>query len=215
MMAFVPALVLAAATAFCGGAGSDTAPARLSADLRAASSFVEVRPAHSSDEFRREIASALALLKKTDTPVAQATWKAITSGRIRIDELDDMTGADRRHLRTEYEREGLALPADLASELAGYMWDDRVYIARGLTTRARARAIVHEVNHVLNRSEENYRGDLASFREEYRAFLAEELAFGPMPSHARCTALKRRVLKSYDFDIAPDALADRPSGLFR
>ena len=53
----------------------------------------------------------------------------------------------------------------ITNDIAGYMWDDRVYVAPGMDPADIARALVHEVNHVLNESEEHYRSALSTLIE--------------------------------------------------
>lgn len=215
-------ILLAITLSSCPGAPADGA-ARLVADT--AFVFGEVRPDRTSDSFRSEIEAAMRLLEKSGTPVALATLDEIRSGRVRVDALSDLTRADYRRMLAAYEKEGepltgrwenLATSATLRkleSDMSGWMWDDRVYVARGLSTKALARVLAHEVNHVRNRSEEHYRGKRATLAEEYRAFLAEDLAFGPMPSPSKLRALKLRVIRDYELDgLTPDDVTDLPPG---
>jgi hypothetical protein len=102
----------------------------------------------------------------------------------------------------------------ITASLAGYMWDDRVYVAPQMEPADIARALVHEVNHVLNESEEHYRGEKATLIEEYRAFYAEELFIGTDMTPARCKALKERVIADYLLkDVTPDDVPDVPPGI--
>jgi hypothetical protein len=200
---------------------------RLVTDLsEVAGSTVEVRAERASEGFRERMGEALAVLEASGTPVARRTLEAIRSGAVRVDELGDLTRADYRRVVRSYAKEGdpltgrwenLAKSATLRkleADMAGWMWDDRVYVAKSLTPRNMARALAHEVNHALNHSEEHYRGKRATLREEYRAFLAEELALGPTPSKAKLRAIKLRVIRDYELDgLTPDDVADLPPGV--
>ena len=207
----------------CPGTSPDAA-SRLVADTGAV--FREVRPDRTSDAFREEIAEAMRFLEKSGTPVALATLAEIRSGRVRVDTLADLTRPDYRRVLASYAKEGDPLTGrwenlvknptlrKLEADMAGWMWDDRVYVARGLSTRALARVLAHEVNHARNHSEEHYRGKKATLVEEYRAFLAEDLAVGEMPSPTRLRALKERVIRDYELSgVTPDDVPDLPPGV--
>jgi hypothetical protein len=154
------------------------------------SRFVEVDSAHSTITFRRYIGRALDLLADHDSELAQLTLDSIEAGRVRIDELADLTCAD--FLRVIRDLPELALePSDharlqligsnlaatLAEHLDGYMWSNRIYVSKGQTAISLAATLVHEVNHVINRSEVGYYDDLptSAFLHEYRAFHTETL----------------------------------------
>lgn len=220
------ALLLAVTLAGSGCPAGRDASGALAADLREAADFVEVRADRSSDAFRARVEGALAVLEASGTPVARQTLDAIRSGRVRVDELGDLTRADFRRVAKSYAVAGDPITGrwenlaksptlrKLEADMAGWMWDDRVYVAKSLTPVAMARALAHEVSHVLNESEEHYRGKRATLIEEYRAFLAEELAVGSMPSPAKLRAIKRGVIRDYELDgLAADDVADVPPGI--
>ena len=81
--------------------------------------------------------------------------------------------ADYAHLHDR----GSPAARTLTAELDGYMWSNRIYVSRGQTAKALASTLVHETNHVINRSEVGYYDDLPSsaFLHEYRAFHAEAM----------------------------------------
>jgi hypothetical protein len=151
--------------------------------------FYEVDPGHSSASFREYVAKAVRLLESDESEVAQLTARAIRDGRVRIDELVDLTCWDFERVRREVStpiassdfaslrKPNSRVARILTTELAGYMWSNRIYVSRGQTTRRLAATLVHEVNHVINRSEVGYWDDLptSAFRHEYRAFYAESL----------------------------------------
>ncbi len=177
-------------------------------------SFTEVDGAHSTLTFRRYVGRALALLRDHDTEIGRLTYASITEQELRIDELVDLTCRDFRRAVDEMEGSGLVYadwahlhdrnsPAakKLTDEMNGYMWSNRIYVARGLTTQQLASTLVHETNHVLNHSEQGYFDDLPSsgFREEYRAFYAER-QFDPTPFNG--LDLVEHVAELYDYDRA-------------
>lgn len=192
------------------------------------SRFKEVNTARSSPEFRAYVGKALEVLKNSPTPIGKATYRYITSGKVRIDELGDLTRPDFNRARKTLAGWGVKLAKDdferlgdkrsrahraVEENLTGYMWDDRIYVEPGLSAKKLAATLVHEVNHVVNRSEEHYRSDTAAFTEEYRAFYAERLFSGETMTKAKCQALKAKVAKDYGFDAARlDEVPDVPPG---
>jgi len=202
--------------------------ARIRSAPRPLPRFTEVNAARTSPEFKAYVGKALDVLKKSPTPIGQATYRYITTGKVRIDELTDLTRADFNRARRTLKGWGVNLSKDdferlgdkrsrasraVQENLTGYMWDDRVYVEPGLTPKKLAATLVHEVNHVINRSEEHYRSDTAAFTEEYRAFYAERLFAGEAMTPAKCKALKAKVAKDYGFDQARlDEVPDVPPG---
>ena len=150
--------------------------------------FTEVDPSHSSKAFRTYIGKALDVLAADDSELAQLTLKSIAAGYVRLDELVDLTCADFERVRADLPDAGLA-PADyehlhdrsstvkkaIENELDGYMWSNRIYVSRGQTAKRLAATLIHETNHVVNRSEVGYYDDLptSAFIHEYRAFYLE------------------------------------------
>jgi len=168
-------------------------------DRGGTAAFLEVNPARSSANFRRYVTRAIELLERDDAPIARLTARSIRDGRVRIDELRDLTCRDEERAR----REG-----DL-DDLDGYMWSNRIYVSRGQTTALLAATLVHETNHVINRSEVGYWDDLptSAFVHEYRAFHAERM-FDPAPYDG--VDLVDHVLELYALDraaIRPAVLA--------
>ncbi len=186
--------------------------------------FHEVDRAHSSAAFRRYVDRALVLLEEDGSDLARLTLAAIRDGRVKIDELADLTCWDFERARqdlsaTELEPGdwlGLRDPASpalaaLTAELDGYMWSNRIYVSRGQPARRLAATLVHEVNHVLNRSEVGYYDDLptSAFLHEVRAFHAERL-FDPDAYEG--VDLVAYVIDAYELDRAliPDEILADP-----
>jgi hypothetical protein len=187
-----------------GGGGKDDSAAR----------FVEVDRAHSTAGFRRYVNGALDRMAAHDSELAQLTLASIEGGLVRIDELADLTCADflrvirdlpdlglepADHARLQLRGSNLA--ATLADSLDGYMWSNRIYVSRGQTAVRLAATLIHEVNHVINRSEVGYYDDLpaSAFLHEYRAFHAER-DFDP--SSWDGVDLVDYVLDTYELDRA-------------
>jgi hypothetical protein len=192
-------------------------------------SFQEVKPERTTAQFKAYVDRGLAVLKATRTPLAQATYRYVTQGKVRIDEVSDLTRADYLRARKDLLKWTVALKPDSYGALSnpkspaskaldrllnGYMWDDRIYVAKGLSARKLASTLVHEVNHFINKSEEHYRGPTQGLLEEYRAFYVEKLFAGVKMTPEKCAALKAEVAKEYGFTRAHmDRIPDRPPGL--
>ncbi len=222
------AALLATIVAAAGCPEGPASGSPLAIDVGAAAALVEVRPDRTDAGLRRAVEAALARLERSGTPVARTTVDAIRSGRVRVDGFTDLTRADFRRvvsglagdgvrLRGRWEhlrRAGNRTVRRIESAYDGWSWDDRVYAARTLPTDDLARALAHEVNHVLNASEEHYRGSRAILVEEYRAYLAGELAVGPMPGPSKLRAIKRKVIELYALEgVTPDDVPDLPPGI--
>lgn len=150
--------------------------------------FTEVDPSHSNKTFRTYIGKALDVLAADRSELAQLTLKSIEAGYVKLDELVDLTCPDFERVRADLPDAGL-VPADYArlhdrgspiktaieNELDGYMWSNRIYVSRGQTPKRLAATLIHETNHVVNRSEVGYYDDLptSAFIHEYRAFYLE------------------------------------------
>lgn len=191
-------------------------------------SFTEVNPHRTSAAFQGKVEAALRLLDKAGTAEARGTAAAIRSGAVKLDGLSDLTRTDYRRLAKEADPRGRAMTADAFETLGdarsrvsrfvngavyGYMWDDRVYVSTDVSTRRLAATLVHEVNHVLNHSEEHYRGAKAQLVEEYRAHYAERVALGVEMTPERCRKLKQQIIREYGLKgVTPDDVADVPPG---
>ena len=191
--------------------------------------FREVKPAHTSKEFRAYVGRALEVLRASRSPVGRATYDYIVSGRVKIDEVGDLTRADYKRASNDLRKWTRALGADryetlmnpkspaskaLDRLLNGYMWDDRIYVARGQSPKKLASTLVHEVNHFINKSEEHYRGPTQRLLEEYRAFYVERLYAGETMTPEKCRRLKEEVAKEYGIDRAHfERIPDVPPGL--
>ena len=129
--------------------------------------------------------------------LAKYTLERITDGDVLIGSIRGARGLDRWHMCKDYDLAACqGAPTDddhwvgddevaetLERDLDGYMWGNRLYFAArsDMTVNELASTLVHEVNHVLNRSECNYYHDIdahvvdgtRAFIEEYRAFFGE------------------------------------------
>ncbi|MBA3461346.1 MAG: hypothetical protein H0T46_15390 [Deltaproteobacteria bacterium] len=221
-MRAVPLFVLLAACAT--PVGDDAAEdADDKGDRGTSTRFTEVDPTRSTKAFRTYIGKALDVLAANRSELAQLTLKSIQAGHVKIDELADLTCADFERVRSDLPDAGLtpddyahlrdtrsSVRATIENELDGYMWSNRIYVARGRDSKRLAATLIHEVNHVVNRSEVGYYDDLptSAFIHEYRAFYLEA-QFDP--SEYEGIDLVDHVITSYELDrskIKPAVLAN-------
>lgn len=168
--------------------------------------FVDVNPeAPLTGVPKEKILRALAKLdrvsREAETPLrrdlAKETLARIESGDVLLGSIEASRGIDRWHMCKDEQMkgcEGTAPPSDdwrgdaalakkLKADLAGYQWGNRIYFSLDASTDIDELAVtlVHEVVHVLNRSECSYyrvieahevEPDLA-YVEEFRSFVSE------------------------------------------
>lgn len=190
----------------------------------ASGGFSEVDANHTNVTFQRYIEAGVRLLERnTTSELAQLTAKSIRERRVLIDELIDLTCWDFARATNDLPDAGLT-PDDwktlqapgsdagkkLTENLDGYMWSNRIYVARGLPVKRLAATFIHEVNHVINRSEVGYYEDLptSGFLHEYRSF-ALEAQFDPAEWDG--VDLVDYVITNYELDrdkIDPGALKE-------
>lgn len=218
-------LVLLAGLGACATSSEDADDAITGGkdDRGTSSRFVEVDPGHTNATFRGYIHGALDVLGEIDESLARLTVASIAAGQVRIDELADLTCADFLRVASDLPALQLA-PSDharlkergspivkaIAAEIDGYMWSNRIYVSRGQDALRLAATLVHEVNHVVNRSEVGYYDDLptSAFVHEYRAFHAERVID---PATYDGVDLVSHVIELYELDrskIDPDVLAE-------
>jgi hypothetical protein len=110
--------------------------------------------------------------------------------------------------------------AAIVAPYEGYMWGNRIYlkIGPGLSSADLAATLVHEGNHVLNRSECHYYSDLEEqildtqlgYLEEYRAFVAECLFYkGRLATARDCDryAAAQLEARGYSFETSASQIA--------
>jgi len=206
--------------------------------------FTQVNPNNTSNALETEVRAALQLLCETaaDGNLAYESYKSIATGLVQIDTIEDFTDLDYETVlvfweidpQTTTRAEAMAI---IEQDILGYMWGNRIYIVLGSTATSLAATLLHEVNHVLNRSDENYYlpigqqldpveetnilnaltvDDGAGFREEYRAFYLEEVFAGApldIGDQQSMRALKIEIRDLYGFQIDVDAFPDVPEGV--
>lgn len=163
----------------------------------------------------------LELLKNASHPLGPMTYQSLCQGKAEVGTLADILEQDYLHILNDFKiyktntwlrgKHFQALSKgdsktlhELERHIDGYMWDNRLYISAKETPQLMAQTLVHEVNHVLNRSELHYYDSHASaFREEVRAFKAEEMfRLGRELTPKEMQKIKGRVLKDYGLTVA-------------
>jgi len=165
--------------------------------------------------------------------LAAETLARIEAGAVRLDAIARARGLDLWHMCKDLDAQDAcrgeppsgeqaaafegddSLRAALDEDLDGYMWGDRLYFRfdDALDPSALAATLVHEVNHVLNRSECSYYADYfahevdatLAFLEEYRAFVAEcVFRRGATGTASRCDRWANAQLVERDYGLTPD-----------
>src|SRR3954463_4054986 len=108
--------------------------------------FTEIDPTHTNPTFRTYVERALDELSAQHSDIARYTLASIAAGHVEIDELADLTCADYLHVMRDLpalhlkpsdhatlQKRGDDTAAAITAELDGYMWSNRVYVARGMT----------------------------------------------------------------------------------
>jgi hypothetical protein len=187
--------------------------------------FVEAYPAHSSAEFRAYVQTGLRALLTNGTPIALATYRAITRGRTPVDELGDLTQSqyDRARawmpslpaLRVETPEGRRRAARLMRAEIDGMADWRKIYVMRGLSPTRLARLLVHEVNHALNPRQSMRLGPRDVLVAEYRSLYAEAMFDRAPLGPAECRRMKMRVIADYGLrgKVAPNDVPDVPPGL--
>jgi hypothetical protein len=164
--------------------------------------------------------------------LALHTLERLESGDVILGSIAGARGIDRWHMckdyalaactgsppapndRTWYGDDNLSV--QLEEKLDGYQWGNRVYLAivEGTVASELASTLVHEVAHVLNRSECRYYKDVsahrvddnAAFVEEFRSFFAECIFVSAEMDLSRCSAQALESTDSYGFHHSLDAI---------
>jgi hypothetical protein len=192
-----------------------------------APAFREIRPSAAPEGFLEHMDRALERLRTSPTEIGRATYAYLHAGRARVGTFNELTKHDFLHIAHDLSESGIHLrptsyaglhtPGSrtaqaIANHFDAYMWSDRIYVRSHERADRLASALVHETNHVINRSSAHYRGAKAGFREEYRAFYVEALFRGEEMTKERCRALKEKVIRLYGFDAQPSDVPDVPPG---
>jgi len=226
--------------------GCAPAPASSSADQTEAKryTFVDANPdaplsAAAREQLRRSLESLAGVADDADTELtrtlATQTLARINDGDVLIGSLESARGSDRWHMCKDFALDACdGAPTDdpdwigddevattIAEGLDGYMWGNRLYFASAseMETDMLAATLVHEVNHVANRSECSYYADIAThevddtkaYVEEFRAFLAECFYLDDAAAELEACAAKAAEHVD-DYGFAPHLASILPSG---
>jgi hypothetical protein len=234
--------LLLVATGCSEGVASDSADQRASRRL----TFHDANPDEPLDGGERaRLRDALRLLAGAANAssntlrgeLAHHTLARINDGDVTIGTVEGARGPDRWHMCKDLAHAACdgsitedgawygddSLSEALAGDLDGYMWGNRLYFAFAdeLTDELLAATLVHEVNHILNRSECSYYLDIeqhvvddtAAYVEEYRAFFSECLYLDEHASSETCDVSAATHVADYGF--APDIGSITPEATTR
>jgi hypothetical protein len=182
--------------------------------------------------YERAIAVLVDVAENGETEIQRAlaaeTVARIEAEDVLVARVEDARGEDLWHMCMDLMPETCGpRPADgewsgtekmraaIVADLDGYQWGNRLYftLSDDLDPRAFAATLVHEVNHVLNRSECSYYRDFDShmvdqtraFMEEFRAFYAEcWLEKGAQATVDGCREQAVHTLTDLEYDMTPD-----------
>ncbi len=182
------------------------------------------------ESFLRDVVMVLA---SSPSPIAANTVDAIRSGAVVVETLDRLSVEDCKQLIGENPRqwsgvvsadecvvgeEGhAAVPAKILATVSGYQHENRIYIRASLkkgAVREAAATVVHETNHVVNATHENYQSAQQKLEEEYRAYyVALVFTDGKAPNAAYLGWLKGWIIEQYALiGVSPTDVSDRPTG---
>jgi hypothetical protein len=160
--------------------------------------------------------------------LARETVARIAAGDVWIGPVDQARGLDLWHMCMDMTPDQCGdRPLDrewagtedmrvvIVEGLDGYQWGNRLYftLSDDMDPRALAATLVHEVNHVLNRSEcsyyrnfDNHEVDQTfAFLEEFRAFYAEcWLKTGAKATVTRCREQAMKSLVDLEYNMTPN-----------
>ncbi len=242
LLALLGAALVGGALVGCSGAPGDVATEE--DDIaRQSFRFVDANPEVPLPPVaRKKIQDALRVLARLaarrDAPVlsrdlARLTVERIGAGDVLLGSIAGARGVDRWHMCKDFALPACkgappdpadrtwtgdaSLGAKLEAELAGYQWGNRVYftITESLDPAELAATLVHEVNHVANRSECHYYKNVdahtvdpnAAFVQEFRAFLAECYVAEAAPTVSRCSATALTTTNTYGFRYDLEVIA--------
>ncbi len=158
--------------------------------------------------------------------LAAETLARIEGGDVLLGSIQAARGIDRWHMCKDEKAKACdgpppasddrawtgdaALARTLEEDLAGYQWGNRIYFTLSSATDVNelAATLVHEVNHVANRSECSYYRAIdahvvepdRAYVEEHRAFLAECLFGDEAATVASCSRYAASRVDEYGFD---------------
>ncbi len=175
-----------------------------------------------SDAF---LAAVRAHLASSKSEIGRNTFDAIENGTILLDTLDSLSVSDCRRLVEENPRQWIGVvhpdecvegrvPAKIIERVSGYQHENRIYVRVSKKIPDAAATVVHETNHVVNRTHEHYATPEEILEEEYRAYYVTLLyQDGRAPASGYLSWLKSWIVEQYVLGIAPATIADVPAGI--
>lgn len=229
----IAAIILATSLAVAGCGTGTVVEVAEQGGSQTTSSKADRGSADDSFELAFDVLRDLAENGETELQRALAgeTLARIEAGDVWIGPLSEARGLDLWHMcqdampgecgdvpAADSEWQDAELIQVVGAELDGYMWGDRLYftVSESTDPRELAATLVHEVNHVLNRSECSYYSDIEAhtldhelaYVEEYRAFLTEcFLNGGAQATVEGCSDWAHSTLDEREYGLEPDISA--------
>lgn len=195
------------------------------------------------DKILRALAKIDRVAREAKSPLRRAlaieTLARIEAGDVLLGSIEAARGIDRWHMCKDEAQKACegAMPAPddrtwtgdaalarkLEKDLAGYQWGNRIYFTLSNATDIDelAATLVHETDHVANRSECSYYRVIdahvvdpdPAYVEEFRAFFSECIFGDEAATNAKCSAYAAGRVGEYGFDaklsrILPDKSDD-------
>src|SRR5688500_5981723 len=170
------------------------------------------------------LAAIRAHLASSRSEIGKNTFEALEDGTILLDTLDSLTVSDCRRLVEENPRQWSGVvsadecteghvPAKILEKVSGYQHENRIYVRFTKKIPEAAATVVHETNHVANKTHEHYASSREILEEEYRAYYVT-LVYqdGRAPAAGYLSWLKGWIVEQYSLDVAP-SIGDIPGGV--
>ena len=174
--------------------------------------------------WERVYKQALEILRETNHPIAKYTLGLIENKTLEIITFNKVKEKDFKCYADDYcDDKGEKLPhhyppSSLTISKIIKAWDakingNRVSINHTLSDPKKiAKILVHEANHFLNDTNDNYDTDEKQFTEEFRAVLSESLVFSKPLRKWKLQEIAKEVAKRYELPL-PKSIG-MPEGLF-
>ncbi len=174
--------------------------------------------------WERTLRKALDLLSKNKNPIAIYTYNLVKKGTLKVipfnklvkndfdDFLDDYQSTNNEKLPRHYPPSQRVI-TKLADSWDAKISDNRISIDHRISSPQRiAEILVHEANHFLNNSTDNYCTDKQVYEEELRAIVAEKLVFSRAMRANKLERIAKHVARCYQVPLPKEI--KMPEGLF-
>jgi hypothetical protein len=174
--------------------------------------------------WERTLRKALEMLSNNKHPIALYTYNIFKNGTLKIIPFNKLVKKDFSDFLNDYHTENKEKlpchypPSEKVINKMVDNWDakicaNRITISHKIRNPKRiAEILVHEANHFLNHSNDNYDTDKQIYAEELRAIVAEKLVFSKAMRTDKLKKIAHRVAKSYEVPLPKEI--KMPAGLF-